>query len=870
MRFKFTIFSALKNLFMKYFTFFTLFFFWSFAFSQFSDDFSDADFTNGPAWAGDNVLFTATTGELNSQSAVAATYYLSTASTLSTDAEWAFYIDLQLSTSGANFVDVYLMSDVADLNLAVNGYFIRLGTTTDDISLYSLIAGTETLLIDGVDGLINSSTSNPFNVKVTRTISNDWELSYDDGATGSFISAGTINEASVTSSSFFGILIEQSGAAGAVNSHFFDNFVIQTIPIDLTAPTLLSATVINATLVDLLFDEAVDPVTAQDVNNYDIQPFMSAASAVVDGVNPALVHITPTLAFQNGSGYTLFALNIEDAVGNSLASQQINFTYQVAETPSPGDVVINEFLCDPSPVVGLKEIEFVEIYNKSTKVFNVQDWKLGDASSNGTIQDGWLLPGEYMVLTSTAGVDSFSVATAVTSFPSLNNSGDNIIIRDDNGITLDSITYSDEWYQNTAKEDGGYTIERINPNDPCTDITDWKASNDALGGTPALINSIFDITPDTQLPEISQLIALSPDFLEIHFTEGMDSTSLSNVIISTSPSLTIQNNYVFGSFPSIMTLQFNEDLTPSLNYTFELQNVADCWLNSNTVNGVFTLPGIPTDGDIVINEIMFNPLTGGSDWVELYNNSAKLINLKNWELASYSNDTVSGNKLIEDYYLLEPGEYVILTEDTAQILQNYSAYIPGNAIQMDIPSYSNDEGTVFLIHQNSVHDEVSYLDDWHFTLLDDEDGKSLERIDPNAISDDKNNWHTAAEAIGFATPGGENSQVNTVVTNGTFSFSSETISPDNDGFEDVLKINYEMSELGLIGSFSIYDDRGRKIVDVFTSELLSTSGSFVWDGVRSDNTKASVGIYVGVFEVFNLDGSIFYTDKKAVVVAGML
>ena len=462
------------------------------------------------------------------------------------------------------------------------------------------------------------------------------------------------------------------------------------------------------------------------------------------------------------------------------------------------------------------------------------------------------------------------MATAVTSFPSLNNSGDNIIIRDDNGITLDSITYSDEWYQNTAKEDGGYTIERINPNDPCTDITDWKASNDALGGTPALINSIFDITPDTQLPEISQLIALSPDFLEIHFTEGMDSTSLSNVIISTSPSLTIQNNYVFGSFPSIMTLQFNEDLTPSLNYTFELQNVADCWLNSNTVNGVFTLPGIPTDGDIVINEIMFNPLTGGSDWVELYNNSAKLINLKNWELASYSNDTVSGNKLIEDYYLLEPGEYVILTEDTAQILQNYSAYIPGNAIQMDIPSYSNDEGTVFLIHQNSVHDEVSYLDDWHFTLLDDEDGKSLERIDPNAISDDKNNWHTAAEAIGFATPGGENSQVNTVVTNGTFSFSSETISPDNDGFEDVLKINYEMSELGLIGSFSIYDDRGRKIVDVFTSELLSTSGSFVWDGVRSDNTKASVGIYVGVFEVFNLDGSIFYTDKKAVVVAGML
>ncbi|MCO4814418.1 MAG: lamin tail domain-containing protein [Flavobacteriales bacterium] len=855
---------------MKYFILSTLFFFCSFAFSQFTDDFSDNDFTTSPIWTGDDVLFTATTGTLNSQSPGASTYYLSTPSTIATDVEWTFYIDLQLSTSGANFVDVYLMSDVADLNFAANGYFLRFGSTTDDISLYGLIAGVETLLIDGVDALINSSTSNPFNIKVTRTVSNDWELSYDDGATGSFTSAGTINESSVTSSSFFGILIEQSTAAGAVNSHFFDDFIVQTIPVDLTPPALLSATVINPNLVDILFDEEVDPVTAENVNNYDLQPFMSVSTATVDAANPSLVHIVPTLPFQNGSSYTLFALNIEDLAGNSLASQQTNFTYLIAETPSYGDIVINEFLCDPSPVVGLKEVEFVEIHNKSTKVFNVQDWRLGDASSDGTIQDGWLLPGEYMVLTSTSNVDSFSVATSVTSFPSLNNSGDNIVIRDNNGITLDSITYTDEWYQNPAKEGGGYTIERINPNDPCTDITDWKASNDVLGGTPGLINSVFDITPDTQLPEISQLIAFTPDFLEIHFTEGMDSSSLANITISTSPALSIQNNYVFGSFPSVMTLQFNEDLIPSLDYTIELQNAADCWLNSNNMNGTFALPELPADGDIVINEILFNPLSGGSDWVELYNNSDKLIDLKNWEIASFSNDTISGNKLIENHYLLKSGEFVILAEDTLQILQNYPAYIAGNAIQMDIPSYSNDDGTVIIIFQNSVHDEVSYLADWHFSLLDDEDGKSLERIDPNAESNDKNNWHTAAEAIGFATPGGENSQLNTLVTNGTFSFSSETISPDNDGFEDVLKINYEMSEPGLVGHFSIYDDRGRKVIDVITSELLGISGSFVWDGVRTDNTKASIGIYVGVFEVFNLDGSIFYTDKKALVVAGML
>ena len=94
-------------------------------FAQFTDDFTDGDFTNSPTWSGDGGLFTITSGELNSQSPGAATYYLSTASTLASDAQWEFFIDLQFNTSGANFVDIYLMADNSDLNLVNNGYFIR-------------------------------------------------------------------------------------------------------------------------------------------------------------------------------------------------------------------------------------------------------------------------------------------------------------------------------------------------------------------------------------------------------------------------------------------------------------------------------------------------------------------------------------------------------------------------------------------------------------------------------------------------------------------------------------------------------------------------------------------------------------------------
>ncbi len=861
------------NLFMKYFLFFTVLLSQIVAFAQFTDDFTDNDFTNNPTWSGDVALFTASSSILNSQSPTAATYYLSTASTLSSNAQWEFFIDLQFGTSGVNYVDVYLTADAADLTAVSNGYFVRFGTTSDEISLYKMVGGTETLLIDGVDGLINSSSSNPFNIRVKRTTADSWTLEYDDGATGTFISAGTIVDATVTSSAFFGVKVIQSGAASPVNGHFFDNFNCTTIPVDNTPPSLVSATAINANLVDVLFDEAVDPITAQTISNYDIQPFLSATSAIVDGVNPALVHIVPTFPFTNGMQYQMITINIEDLSGNVSSSEQVTFSYLIPEIPVSGDIIINEFLCDQTPSQGLKEAEFVEIYNTSNKIFNVQNWKIKDASSTGTLQNGWLLPGEFIILTSTANIDSFAVvlnSVSVTSFPSLNNSGDDIVILDDNGNTLDSISYTNDWYHDTDADGGGYTIERINSNHPCSGESNWKASVAQIGGTPGSVNSADDNSPDTQAPFIDQLIAVAPNQLEVYFNEGMNAASLNSATILISPTLTVQLNQLEGAFPSMMTIQFMENIQSSLVYSIELQNVSDCWSNTATLIGEFALPDNAISGDIVINEIMFNPYSGGYDWIELYNNSAKVIDLKDWEIANKNNDTIASNKIIDGHIVLFPKEYIVLAEDTLQIIQTYPAHEPGRFYQMDLPTYANDKGTIYIINQNQVLDEVNYDEDWHFTLLDNQDGKSLERLDPKGLSDDKNNWHTAAENIGFATPGRVNSQYYPTTVNGEFSFTSETISPDNDGFEDVLQVNYRMSQNGLVANFTIYDDRGRLVKEVFKSELLSAEGSFVWDGVRDDNTKASIGIYIAIFEAYALDGSLIYTERKSFVVAGKL
>ncbi len=840
-------------------------------YSQVTDSFTDGDFTTNPVWAGTDADFIVNGSmELQLNSLAAGTSYLSTSHNLAdlNNKEWNFKVRQSFSPSSSNYGRVYLTASSADLSSDPDGFYLQFGEagSLDPVKFFKVESGVDTELMSGPSAQI--ATSFDIGVRVVRDNSGSWELFIDPNGGTAYNLEASVTDATNLLGTHFGVY-DVYTISNATN-FYYDDFYIGDEIFDVTPPDLINVIPIDADNIDLIFNEALDPTNASDANNYDIQPFLSASNAVLDGVNPTIVHLTLSASMINGSSYEVFALNMQDLSGNTNPSQSLTYQYLIPEIPLPGDVIINEFICDPSPVIGLPELEFVEIYNRSNKIFDVQDWKLGDASSNGTIQQGYLLPGEYMVLTATANVDSFNLSTAVTSFPSLNNSGDNIVLRSDLGVEIDSITYNLDWYNDPNKESGGYSIERINPNDPCTDFSDWSGSNNPSGGTPGTQNSVYDTTPDTFAPQVDQILAFAPSFLQVYFTEGMDSTSLADAVITTNPALTIQNLYVVEAHPTMITIEFQETFTASQTYAITLQNIADCWLNTTTISSQFALPDPAEPGDLIINEIVFNPITGGSDWVEIYNNSDKLIDLYQMELANWDNDTISNNKIIEEHFLVYPDSYVVISSDTSHILQNFPAAIPGRFVESDLPSYNNDDGTVYLIASGDVLDEVTYSSDWHFKLIDSEDGKSLERIDPDGESSSASNWHTAAEAIGFGTPGGRNSQYYPAISNGDFSYTSEIISPDNDGFQDVLQINYELTDTGYLGTFTIYDDRGRLVATVMKSELLAAEGTFTWQGVKDDGTKASIGTYVGVFEAFKVDGGALFAKRKAFVLAGKL
>jgi hypothetical protein len=861
---------------MRFGAAFLLIFWFLFSFianGQLTDDFSDGDFTNNPTWSGTTADFIVNSSQqLQLNSTVAATSQLTTSHNLPdlNAKEWRIWVKQSFSPSSSNYGRVYLTADNSDLTLVQNGYYLQFGEANaiDAIRLFKLESGVSTQLCAGVDGQIANSFT--VNVKVKRDASGNWSLFADLTGGQNFVLQGTAVDPSLLIGTHFGITDVYTSSNA--NKFFYDNIYIGNEILDLTPPVLTIANVISTNQVDAVFNEAITALSAENIGNYSINSGISISSATLDVINPSVVHLGLANNLANGNTYTLTSNNISDLAGNVSGNQLVNFQYLVPDSVVKGDVIITEFFPDPSPVIGLPEVEFLEIYNASNKIFNLNGWKIGDASADGTISSAWLLPGEYKVLTANANDSLFTMtdAAGVTSFPSLNNAGDDVVLKDSFGNILDKVTYTDSWYQDEVKKSGGFTLELINPNDPCSDASNWIASNSPTGGTPGFQNSVFDVSPDVTAPQVLLWLALSPNFLEVHFSEGMDSSSLANSIFNFSPTLTIQNKFIQGAYPNKLILQFNEILVPSLVYNVSLTNIGDCWLNYAIESGQFALADVPSKGDVVINEILQNPLNGGQDWIELYNNSDKIFNLNDWQFANFDNDTIDNFKPIQTDYFLFPNDYIVLGKDSNFVKANYPASVAGKFLYAELPSYNNDSGSVYLVYNSEIIDKVSYLDEWHFDLLDNTDGVSLERIDPNGESNSAFNWHSAAEDLGFATPGRVNSQFLSAVSNGTITLTNDVFSPDNDGFEDVLQISYEMNESGLLGKATIFDDRGRPIRKLFSNELLGSKGTFSWNGLTENQVKASIGVYVILFEAFSTDGGVIFTTKKAVTLAGRL
>jgi hypothetical protein len=846
--------------------------------AQVNDDFSDGNFTQNPAWSGDGSSFQVASQQLqsNGPATTGSQLQLVTPCQASTGTVWEFWANLRLATSSGNLADVWLLASQLDLKSPnTAGYFVRLGGSDDEVSLFRKdSARSPVVLIDGQNGTLASTSNNLVRVRVTRSPACRWTLERDLSGGHSFgAEAATPTDATHQRSVAMGLLLLYSSANS--RSFFFDDFNVT----DNTLPQLLRAQPLDARRLDVVFSEAMDPASAGLTAAYRLQSGAVPLAAQVLSHNPAVVRLSFGADFVGLN--VLEVRNVDDVAGNGFAGPQRASFAGPALTPQVGELVISEVFADETPAVGLPASEYLEIYNRSaSRVISLGGLRLGKTGSStfAVLPDtARLLPGQYAVLCGSTRVSQFAPFNVKvygpTNFPALSNGGDQLVLRGRDGRILFELSYSDDWYGDARKKDGGWSLEMVDPNNYCAGAGNWQASLDASGGTPGRANSVQAARADTTPPALLRALALDASTLRLYFSEKLDSTAAANLsryAVATPAPAAIRAAPVAPDFRQV-DLTLAAPLPASRPATLSVQLATDCAGNASgpLQSASFALPEAAQPGDLVVNEILFNPRVGAVDFVEILNRSSKYLSLQGCQLANEKPDgSADSSPLSPGPLVLAPGQLLAFSTSSTIIQTEYptSHDLAGLLEIPDFPTFPDDAGIVLLFDGFGKElDRLAYSKSLHLSLLASQEGVSLERIRPAGPSLGSN-FHSAAGAVGYATPGRANSQAQDAPGgNQELSMDPEVFTPDDDGQQDFTALNYHLDQPGYVASVTVYDALGRLTRHLLRNETLPVDGFVQWNGLDEQGRKASVGYYVLHVELFRPSGGEKREYKKTVV-----
>lgn len=646
---------------------------------------------------------------------------------------------------------------------------------------------------------------------------------------------------------------------------------------DGVAPTLIATQAPAADRVQLTFDEPLDATTATQPSLYRVG---SIIPVTVQLTAPDAVTLLLATPLTDGATYTVTATGVADCAGNAAGAQSLDVTYYATVRAAPFGVLITEIMADPTPPLGLPELEYIELYNRSTQAVNLLDYALEVDNRVAFLPAYVLLPDARVTLHPRSILEQFEAEVAtlpLDDFPALSNGGATIRLRNDLGELLDRVAYTSAWYGDAGKSDGGFALEMVSTDNYCVGATNWRASHSPKGGTPSAPNSVAEPIRDTQPPRAVRAFPVTPTLVRVFFGERLDVGSAETVTqygLSANASLPINTATVVDESAMAVDLTLGAPLVLGERYTLTIAaSLADCQGNVSVSNQslAVALPEVPAVGDVLINEVLFDPVAGGSDYVELYNASDKVVNLGDCNLGRWEGGQLQGFEAIATDVLLFPGGYAVITPDVLTTQAHYIEPLEASPalglwVENELPTLPDDAGGIALLYDGTALDALVYASDWHHPLLADEEGVSLERLRWEAPTQSRDNWQSAPAVVQYGTPSYENAQrVDEAMVSTGFSLAYETFSPDDDGYRDVLLLDYALDVTDVVARVRVYDREGRLVRDLLNNVLLGTRGTVKWDGATDAGTRARMGVYVVLVETTRPDGSVARERLQAVL-----
>ncbi len=573
-----------------------------------------------------------------------------------------------------------------------------------------------------------------------------------------------------------------------------------------------------------------------------------------------------------GYSYILNMPQVQDMYGNSIHADSTSLELYYTDAY---DVVISEIMADPVPAVLLPEAEYVELFNTSDKSICLKNWKFTSNTRQVILPDMNLTTGSYILLCDRNNESLFEQdlnILGLTGFPVLANSEASLILQDRSGKLIHAVNYNDEWYSSTDKKEGGWSLEMVNPWDPCSGSDNWSESQDYRGGSPAGANSVYFRKTINPEPELWRAAVTDTGSLMLYFSEPLDSNTVNSYLYySVNKNIGLPQQ-VLPSWPLadrvelFFTNKFNPGEEYSVSLTSDLCDCSGIRITQPARLG-FSVPEEADSSDIIFNEILFDPGPEQIEFIELYNPSDKTIDLKEFEIIIHDRSD-SGKIITTDHWPLQPGEFCLIASDFRGIDFPGKFDRPDKLVYMPSMPRLPNAGDVIYLQSKTGHiiDAACYSPDWHHEILEDTKGVSLERISPFGSGVERSGWHSASYDAGYMTPAAQNSQGSKEEVTCIVTLIPETITPNSDGIDEELSICYQLDEEGYMGRIIVFDINGKKCSMLANGTLLGVSGCYTFNGRNEKGHILPTGYYILFFEAYHENGKK-YAFKKAFVIA---
>ncbi|HEX3717620.1 MAG TPA: lamin tail domain-containing protein [Verrucomicrobiae bacterium] len=510
--------------------------------------------------------------------------------------------------------------------------------------------------------------------------------------------------------------------------------------------------------------------------SYDGQTWTLLGSVTIAMTDPIYVGLVVSSRNTNTLDNAQFS-NLTGVAPNAVVEPSSYPHEPIGPSSRKTGIVFSEIMYKPVARADTNNCEFIELYNSQPWFHDISGYQITCADMQYTFPAGTTIPGGgYLVVAASPGsIQSvYGITNVIGPYTSSLKKSETLELIDEQGAVLLTVPYSNTFPWPVAADGTGHSIILANPTYGEGDPRAWSIS-DAVGGSPGILDPY---TPSSlRNVVINEWLAGGSQFIEL-YNHSAQSVDVSGCILTDDPS---SNEFVIpsgtvlgpGAFVSFNQAQFGFSLNPAGETLYFIKPDGSRMLDAVQFEG--QVPGVSYGrwpdgandfyplttqtpgtnnssiviGDIVINELMYDPISGNDDdqYIELYNQGTNPVRLANWQFTAGVTFTFPTNAVIPAY------GYVVVGNDVANLFGKYTNLNSGNTFGNYNGKLSHNGERVALAMPQTisgttvyvVEDEVTYRTGGRWGQWSGGGGSSLELINPRSNHRLAANWADSDE-----------------------------------------------------------------------------------------------------------------------------